>query len=387
MPRFADERYAEQRQKGFAVLKFEPELETEYRNSYIALNANRLRLAYTVGIVAALSFVLLDLATFQMLPLFSHVVLLSVTIPSLAAPVAATWLNGAGETVQRYTFYCSLVLCVSVVVVVELGRAARPLFPYEALLLVVLYVYLVTGLLFLQATFVGWSVVALFVPIELWWAEPRQTLVYEVFYLVVANAIGMIGNYILQYDSRKAFLLQSELWLRAVQDPLTGALNRREFCNRLDIAWAVAQREKVPLGLMLVDLDQFKQVNDNYGHPAGDLALRAVAEALLACALRPLDAVGRYGGDEFIAVWYDVDSKWLEALAKDLPARVAACQLTGAASGIRPCISGGAVRAHPRPGLRPQDAIDLADCKLYQCKRAGGGTIATGVLAPPAAAV
>ena len=227
MPRFADERYAEQRQKGFAVLKFEPELETEYRNSYIALNANRLRLAYTVGIVAALSFVLLDLATFQMLPLFSHVVLLSVTIPSLAAPVAATWLNGAGETVQRYTFYCSLVLCVSVVVVVELGRAARPLFPYEALLLVVLYVYLVTGLLFLQATFVGWSVVALFVPIELWWAEPRQTLVYEVFYLVVANAIGMIGNYILQYDSRKAFLLQSELWLRAVQDPLTGALNRR----------------------------------------------------------------------------------------------------------------------------------------------------------------
>lgn len=280
VPRFADERYAEQRQQGFAVLKFEPDLETEYRNSYIALNANRLRLAHTVGIAAALSFVFLDLATFQMLPGFSHVVLLSVTIPALAAPVAATWLNGAGETVQRYTFYCSLVLCVSIVVVVELGRAARPLFPYEVLLLVVLYVY-----------------------------------------LVVANVIGMIGNYILQYDSRKAFLLQSELWLRAVQDPLTGALNRREFCNRLDIAWAVAQREKVPLGLMLVDLDQFKQVNDSYGHPAGDLALRRVAETLLACA------------------------------------------------------------------LRPQDAIDLADCKLYQCKRAGGGTIATGVLAPPASPV
>lgn len=387
VPQYADERYAAQREAGFAGLKFAPELEAEYRGAYIPLNAVRLRIAHLLGVASTLAFIVMDMATFKLMPDVGNVVLLAVTVPSLILPVLATWLHDPGEAIQRYIFYCTVLLGGSLVVVVEISRVTNPDFPYEALLLVMMYVYLISGLMFFQATAVGWIVVLLFVPMEMSLASTRPNLIYEVFYMVVANIIGMIGIYILQYDRRRAFLMQSELWLRAVLDPLTGALNRREFRSQLDTAWALAQRQKVTLGLLLVDIDNFKKVNDTHGHPAGDLVLRAVAETLSACALRPLDAVGRYGGDEFIAVWYDVDPNWLEELAADLPKRLAARELPGLAAGIRPIISGGAVRAHPRPGLLPQDAINLADIKLYERKRAGGGSIATAVLSPPASAV
>ena len=385
VPRYAEDRYAVQRRAGFPWLRFQPELEMEYRDSYIPLNAARLRLAHGVGIVATLGFVVMDwLMGYQLLPLGAILVLVGVTVPALAVPILATWYHHPGATIQRLVFLCGLVMGLSLVAVVELGRAANVWFPYEALLLVVMYVYLVSGLLYFQAATVGLAVWAAFLVSELMQISVRPSLIYEAYYLLIANVIGLLGLYVLQHESRKAFLLQNELRQQAVLDSLTGVINRREFRSQLNTAWAQAQRKQTTLGLMLVDLDSFKSINDTCGHLVGDAALRHVAQTLEDSTLRPLDVVARYGGDEFIAIWFDVDGPWFSKLASELPARIAQMQASVPALPVRLSVSGGAVLAWPCKGLVPQDAIKLADQKLYEMKRGNRGTIAYAVLLAPA---
>ncbi|MDQ6685389.1 MAG: diguanylate cyclase, partial [Pseudomonadota bacterium] len=85
----------------------------------------------------------------------------------------------------------------------------------------------------------------------------------------------------------------------ATIDSLTGVANRRQFDESLDREWRRARRSHDPLGLLLIDVDHFKLFNDRYGHQAGDVCLRSVAQALVRASLRPADLVSRYGGEEF----------------------------------------------------------------------------------------
>ena len=383
LSRYADDRYAAQRRLGFPWLLFMPDLEAEYRQSYIPLNARRLRVAHITGMLAVLGFILMDwLLGDRLQPMNAILVLLLVTIPSLAAPIVATWRKEAGAQIQRYIFVCGFIMGLSLVAVVWLGRAANAWFPYESLLLVTMYVYFVSGLLFFQAAAVGFSIWVGFLLCELAQGQAYPVL-YETYYLLLANVIGLLGLYLLQYDGRLGFLLQNELRQQAVLDSLTGVFNRRAFHIHLDSIWAQAQRERVAVGLLLVDLDDFKRINDSCGHPFGDTTLQRVGEALNECARRPLDAVGRYGGDELIAVWYGVHAQWFTQLALEFPRRLDGLQCDDPAGSLKVTVSGGAVLAYPQPGIGPQDAVRLADEKLYEMKRTQRGAIGYEILGAP----
>jgi diguanylate cyclase (GGDEF)-like protein len=156
----------------------------------------------------------------------------------------------------------------------------------------------------------------------------------------------------------------------AYHDTLTGLPNRRLLDDRLRQALHLAQRRDARLAVMLVDLDEFKQVNDAHGHRAGDAVLREVAARLAAC-VRKADTLARQGGDEFVVVIPDlaqeadcsvVADKILRALAAPLRAEGEAVRL-GASIGI---------------SLYPADAGDgdallrNADAAMYRAKRAGG---------------
>ena len=93
-----------------------------------------------------------------------------------------------------------------------------------------------------------------------------------------------------------------ELRRIATIDVLTGVANRRGFDEALAHEWRRARRAGDPLALLMIDVDHFKSFNDRYGHPAGDVCLRAVAQALLGASLRPADLVARYGGEEFVVL-------------------------------------------------------------------------------------
>lgn len=155
----------------------------------------------------------------------------------------------------------------------------------------------------------------------------------------------------------------------AEHDPLTGLLSRRSFDRLLEQALLSAAGEGARVSLLMVDVDDFKGVNDRWGHPAGDRVLSSIAHRLRA-VLRQADPVARWGGDEF-AVVLETDTRGLRAwgVAERL---VAACRqrVELEAGRVSTCASIGL--SVSRPGEALGSLADRADRALYAAKRAGG---------------
>jgi diguanylate cyclase (GGDEF)-like protein len=125
-----------------------------------------------------------------------------------------------------------------------------------------------------------------------------------------------------------------ELREMARLDGLTGIANRRVFDEMMDAEWRRASRAKLPLSLLLVDLDYFKRYNDRYGHILGDDCLRSVAGALCTAARRPGDLCARYGGEEFAVILPDTNADQALSLASRIRRQLAADQIEHADSDV-----------------------------------------------------
>jgi diguanylate cyclase (GGDEF)-like protein len=378
--RYADDRYSVQRRLGFPWLRFLPELEHEYRENYVGINATRMRSAAFIGLFGVVGFLILDnFVGSNLLPPTGDYMLMLVTLPAAVVPVLLTFRARSPRLVLPVIFVATMIAALSILEVINIGRQTNAWFPYEALFLVVIYIYFVSGLTFYRAIAAGVILMGAFVWTN-WALRAHDKLLYEAFYLLLANGIGVIGHYLLERQSRVTFLLFHELEQQAVLDPLTGLMNRRAFNARLETIWRQARRNMTPVGILIVDLDDFKQINDTCGHQFGDSALAHVATVLRSCATRPLDAAARYGGDEFVAVWYDVDGAWFHRLIEELPERlcVTVCGVDGAQGKVT--VSGGAVLAWPRPDLESRHAIKAADDLLYVMKRGSRGRVGHTVL-------
>lgn len=160
----------------------------------------------------------------------------------------------------------------------------------------------------------------------------------------------------------------------ASRDPLTGLYNRRGLLTHLDQWLSWAARYDRPLGLLLIDVDDFKHVNDTHGHAVGDLALRAVGTALEA-GLRGSDLVARYGGDEFAIIAPETGIADLEMLAHRLIDGVRQTPLVDwDGSKIPLSISVGGSVLLGGDGVKADKLLAAADSGLYEAKQAGKGT-------------
>jgi diguanylate cyclase (GGDEF)-like protein len=127
-----------------------------------------------------------------------------------------------------------------------------------------------------------------------------------------------------QVDERTEDLRLANLKLQelATTDELTGVANYRRFRDFLDYEWRRAARNKKPVSLLLVDLDDFKQFNDTLGHQAGDECLRRVAQAMVSACRRPSDLVCRYGGDEFAVVLAETNLAGAGVVAEKIRSKI-----------------------------------------------------------------
>jgi diguanylate cyclase (GGDEF)-like protein len=168
---------------------------------------------------------------------------------------------------------------------------------------------------------------------------------------------------------REQRLALSDAERRAQTDPLTGVLNRRSIVERLEAACSRAQTRGLPIALLFIDLDHFKEINDTHGHAAGDACLRAIIGPIQA-ELRQSDVIGRYGGEEFVVILSSADAASARPIAERILERVADVQVEGFGAPIRLTCSIG-VASSDTLGVWGEHLIARADAAVYAAKRSG----------------
>jgi len=163
-------------------------------------------------------------------------------------------------------------------------------------------------------------------------------------------------------------------------DRLTGLFNRGHFDRTLEVEMARHARYGHPLALAILDVDHFKRVNDELGHPVGDRVLRALADRL-AAGVRRTDLVARYGGEEFVVLFPETTREQALLRIEALREEVAAVPLgLGDGRALAIGFSAGIAAVPDDPGLGTADALlERADTRLLAAKRAGRGcSVASG---------
>ena len=190
--------------------------------------------------------------------------------------------------------------------------------------------------------------------------------------LIALSMLGSMG-FILMVKERADRAIRA----LAMIDSLTGIFNRRAFMGRAEKEYAIARRNKTSLALLMIDIDFFKRINDEFGHPTGDDVLADVAH-LLDLRLRKQDTLGRYGGEEFCILLPSTDEAGAMAVAETLRDTVEKTPLATGRKSISATVSIG-VAVCPvscsECNLGFAKMLEIADAALYQAKRDGRNRI------------
>jgi diguanylate cyclase (GGDEF)-like protein len=227
-----------------------------------------------------------------------------------------------------------------------------------------------------EQTLIGLCLIVYGIPMALYMWRSHHAIVQSLRLVLVNEAlVRHLSESKKQVEQLNLDLLatQEEIRKLALHDPLTGVANRLLLTDRLDKALASAHRHGRMLGLLFIDLDGFKLVNDELGHQQGDLLLIEVAERLRS-ALRENDTVARIGGDEFVILLEELHAE----LDADQRAAALLCAITrpirlkdrgyqiGASIGIS---------VYPRDGADQDALLSHADHAMYGVKRSGGNSV------------
>jgi diguanylate cyclase (GGDEF)-like protein len=208
---------------------------------------------------------------------------------------------------------------------------------------------------------------------------------FSLLWLVAFSATLSIarhaGDHIVRLLTSEHRLEEANARLEAVSatDALTGIANRRAFETTLHAEWARALRDGSPLGLLLMDVDDFKLFNDRYGHPAGDACLRLMALQIQRCLRQPPDLAARYGGEEFVALLPGLGEARVLEVAERVRRGVLAARMAhgGSRFGVV-TLSIGAASLRPQDGGSAEELVELADRALYAAKRQGRNKVRLG---------
>lgn len=182
------------------------------------------------------------------------------------------------------------------------------------------------------------------------------------------SLLGGVAIGLLLSTSRRLRQQNDELQKLATTDPLTGAFNRRAVMERTEAELVLSQRTGRPFSVLMLDLDHFKAINDQYGHAVGDTALKVIV-ATVKAELRQTDVVGRWGGEEFLLIAVQTPEQGAFELGERLRLRIAETPIPAGFTELRLSASFGISESIPTDTA--ESLIDRADQGLYQAKAKG----------------
>ncbi len=191
----------------------------------------------------------------------------------------------------------------------------------------------------------------------------------SLFFAAKAARMHLLDYTALIVRESEATTLKEFFEHRAHHDPLTGIANRLKFFDRFETILAEAKKNRRPVAIFFLDLDRFKQINDRYGHAAGDKVLEVVGKRL-AAALRSEDVPARFAGDEFVAIVAGIeDREALREIARKIRDAIAEPIAIGA---LRLHVTASiGIALYPDDGTTTEALIKAADMAMYRSKREG----------------
>lgn len=350
---------------------FQPTLEREYLQSHTERVRPRLRIWFLLMVLLDLGLAAVQLSSKPVSDPVSlvHMILL---VPSAVLLAILAW------TALYHPFYLRVgailvsLHCAAVASIAVQGATTGQITELGTQMSAVFYFY---GLLFRQALTICTLAALVFFSVALLEGMPQAVLTRDMMVLVVSGAICAAMYWDIERSARRSFLERRIIADLLARDGLTNLMNRRTLDERLQVLWKQALREQVTMAVLLIDVDYFKRYNDTFGHIAGDVALRRVAQVLQQFARRPLDLAARYGGEEFAVVLYGLAPDHVTDTAERIVLAVRDMKVPHAvpspAAAAVLSVSVGACVLVPNPGQGVESAVRIADEALYEAKRGG----------------
>ena len=375
---FRDTPYGRQLLAGFRRLLFAPELEREFRH-YLGSQA---RLVQLFG--ACLLLVMVGGYLYFERRLFAEsepewlqrltLLRLVQVVPGIAVLIMTSYHDRI-RLIANQLFPVLLVIVGTVAAVIDIQyEILQPDFAlrYGAGLLIVSCFFFL-GITFWRALASAAAIVLFDVLMATLLLSSSELQVHwiSVSYYLLLLVIGAISRYVHEYSQREQFLVRRLLGWVAQHDAMTGLANRRSFDTELKRAMLQARRDRQPMALLLLDLDNFKAYNDNLGHPAGDALIRNFSDLLGSFARRPMDLAARVGGEEFALLLHGCDAQSAQAIAAQILSALAERAMPHPASTHSAFATTSIGIAIWKPEQTAEQLYQAADAALYGAKQAG----------------
>lgn len=372
--------------RGLNYVHFSKTLESVYRRQY--QNEAALEFRYRAPIILFLYLFLSygiyqnisSTEVYQWLALYSWVGII----------ILVAWIFSFIRSLdQFFDFYtgigCTVAVAISFVVITSVGNNNDALL-HAAMMYAVIIIYSFVGLRFYNALIAGWvgGLIAVSIteylhyPID--WTVLNRTYTFSSFLgMALAYAIdrqhreNYLQNCIIELNKFEMDKQSEQLALLSQLDSLTGLANRRHLTVILDQQWHTSLRYQMPISILMVDIDCFKEYNDHLGHIAGDFCLQKIARELKNLTSRSNDLAARYGGEEFLLLFPMLNESQIEIIAQKLIQHIISLAIPHPASPIADIvtISIGTATIIPKEFDEISEFIQHADEALYLAKSNG----------------
>jgi len=244
-------------------------------------------------------------------------------------------------------------------------------FPQLGLVLIIMFGCLLMVLPIKPAGIATVIILCVFTTVNIHLNHPLNDLIFMLIILIVVACICLMVNLTGQKTLYKNYLLINRLYNESITDGLTKLNNRRSFQEQIVRLNAIAVRDNAALGLIFIDADYFKIVNDSCGHSMGDEVLKKLARVIKNKCRRTEDIGFRIGGDEFAVILYGVNRAKLEETCLEIVTDVASLNLNHNDKAIKVSVSIGAILKSGNTKISSDKLVKIADEYLYEAKENG----------------